>query len=275
MASQRSSIEHLADARPVAAVFGGGGAIGLGIARAYARRGYRLAFLDYDPQRLAAAESQFSRCTGYVSDITNEADVAAAVERLQADHGRLDDLVHAAGLTHISPFAKTDPAVIRRVMEVNFIGVANVTRLCLPDLRKTSGRIVVMSSVCGFAPLVGRTGYCASKYALHGLFEALRCEERQHGVSVTIICPSFVDSDFAARGLAGDGAKLAQARTTTGEMLVPDALGEATVRAAIRRRKLLVASRQGKLAYWVSRFAPGLYQRMMARRFQEILESEL
>lgn len=271
MASHPTSIERQADERPVAAIFGGGGAIGLGIARAYACRGYRLALLDYDPQRLAAAESQFSDCTGYVCDITNDANVAAAVERLQADLGRLDDLVHAAGLTHVSPFAETDPAVIRRVMEVNFIGVANATRLCLPSLRKTKGRIVVLSSVCGFAPLVGRTGYCASKYALHGLFEALRCEERRHGVSVTMVCPSFVDSDFAARGLAGDGAKLAQARTTTGEMLAPDALGEAAVRAAIRRRKLLVVSRQGKLAYWVSRFAPGLYQRLMARRFQEIL----
>lgn len=275
MASQRSSYERQMDGRPLAAVFGGGGAIGLGIARAYARRGYRLALLDYDPQRLAAAAGQFSDSTGYACDITNEANLAAAVERLQADHGRLDDLVHAAGLTHVSPFAETDPAVIRRVMEVNFIGVANVTRLCLPDLRNTRGRIVVLSSVCGFAPLVGRTGYCASKYALHGLFEALRCEERRYGVSVTMVCPSFVDSDFAARGLAGDGAVLAHARTTTGEMLAPDALGEATVRAAIRRRKLLVASRQGKLAYWISRFAPGLYQQMMARRFQKILESKL
>lgn len=272
MDNQSASVAGGRDNAPVAAVMGGGGGIGLGIAQAYARRGYRVALVDFDPQRLAQAQVQLGGgFAQYLCDLTDESAVSAVLPRLAAEHGRLDVLVHAAGLTHVSRFDHTELSVIRRVMEVNFFAVAHATQMLLPALEKSRGRIVVLSSVCGFAPLVGRTGYCASKYALHGFFEALRCETAAHGVSVTMICPSFVDTDFATRGLAGDGSRLAQARTTSGAMLDPQALGERVYRAAQRRRRLLVLSRQGQLSYWISRLAPGLYQRLMARRFREIL----
>ncbi len=262
------------DQRPVAAVVGGGGGIGLGIALAYYRRNYRLALIDFDTTRLDQAKRRLGEAaTGYVCDITAESAVGKLTTQLLADYGRVDDVIHAAGLTHVSRFDQTEPAVIRRVMEVNFFGVAEVTRRLLPALEATQGRIVVLSSVCGFAPLVGRTGYCASKYALHGWFESLRCETAGRGVSATLVCPSFVDTEFASRGLAGDGARLGQRRLTAGQLLAPEEMGEKVCQAALRRRKLMVLSRSGRLSYWVSRLAPGLYQRLMARQFREILES--
>lgn len=264
------------DPQPVVAIFGGAGGIGVGTAAAYLRRGYRVALLDVDPDRLAAAQSRLNAgaaVSTYVCDVTQQTAIARVVEQLLADLGRLDVLVHAAGLTHVSRFDQTDPAVLRRVMEVNFFGVAESTRAALPALLQSRGRIVALSSVCGFAPLVGRTGYCASKYALHGLFESLRAELAGRGVSVTLVCPSFVDTDFAARGLAGDGNRLPGERTTTGAPLDPGAVGEAIFRAAQRRRRLLVLSRQGRLSYWLTRLSPGLYQRLMARRFGELLKT--
>ncbi len=255
---------------PVVAVIGGGGGIGVAAAAAFGRRGYRVALVDVDAARLARAIDSLgpgAATTGYACDIVDTTQVSATMNRLLAEHGRLDALVHAAGLTHVSSFLQTDHDVIRRVFEVNFFAVASITRAALPALIARRGQIAVLSSVCGFAPLVGRTGYCASKYALHGLFDTLRCELRTAGVSVTMVCPSFAATDFATRGLAGDGSTLAFARTTTGTPLAPQAIGEALAAGTLARRRLLVLSPQGKLSYWLSRLAPRWYERQMLTRF--------
>ncbi len=262
---------------PVIAIVGGGGGIGRGIARAFARRGFRLALLDFDPGRLDAARQALSSPTSiatYPLDVTRDEQVADVIGRLLDDQGRLDVLAHAAGLTQVSPFAETRPEVMRRVLDVNVLGVISVTRAALPALVASRGRIVALSSVCGFAPLWGRTGYCASKYALHGFCETLRCELAPDGVSVTLVCPSFVDTDFATRGLAGDGTRLASERVTTGRAVDPEALGEAIYRAAQRRKRLLLVPRSAALSYWLSRFVPRFYERLMSRRFAKGLLRE-
>lgn len=268
---------------PVAAIIGGAGGIGVATARALARRGWRLALVDLDAARLATAAEQVAhalappppadlvRC--YPSDITQSAEAAATIERLIADAGRLDLVVESAGLTQISPFAATDLAVLRRVMEVNLFGVAATLRPALPALMAARGRIAVLSSVCGFAPLLGRSGYCASKHALHGLVDTLRAELAPHGVSLTTVCPSFVDTDFASRGLAGDGAPLDRARTITGSPLSAEQLGEALVRAVLARRRLLLVGREARLSYWLARLVPTWYDRLMRRRFGALLET--
>ena len=76
-------------------------------------------------------------------------------------------------------------------MEVNYLGSVNITKAALPSLIDRRGAIAVVSSVAGFAPVLGRTGYAGSKHALHGLFDTLRAELRPSGVGVTIVAPRF------------------------------------------------------------------------------------
>jgi NAD(P)-dependent dehydrogenase (short-subunit alcohol dehydrogenase family) len=264
-----------AAASPVVAIVGGGGGIGRGVASAFLRRGYRAALIDRDAARLEDSVRRLEdadRVNTYVCDATNDVQCRETMDRLVQDFGGIDVLVYSAGLTQVSPCKETQLSVYRRVMDVNLFGAIAVVQAALPRLIQSRGRIVVLSSICGFAPLIGRTGYCASKYALHGFFETLRCELAQDGVSVTIVCPSFVDTDFAARGLAGDGSVLSFDRSTSGAPLDPSALGESIARAALDRRRLLVLSRQGKLSYWLTRLAPRLYDRLMSRRFRVELD---
>ena len=253
----------------VVAVVGGGGAIGQAIAQQYAKLGFRIALLDRDPGRLelAARELEQYKTRSYPCDITDEESCQESIETLIKDHGRLDILVHSAGLTHVSPFASTAIDVLRRVMEVNFFGVVTVTKAALPALIESKGQIVVLSSICGIAPLIGRTGYCASKHALHGFFDTLRCELAPKEVSVLLACPSFVASDFATRGLAGDGTLLPFQRSTLGKPLSPEEVAAAIVTAAVKRRSLLVLTWRGRLTYWLTRLLPGTYQRLMSKRF--------
>jgi len=258
--------------RPVVMITGGAGGIGKALARRYLCEGACVALVDRDPAALErAVDAPATRADAVLAlscDITQPEAVRAAVQRVKDRFGRLDTLIHCAGLTQVSPLVNTDLDVYRRVMEVNFFGAVAVTQAALPLLLASRGQIIVLSSVAGFAPLTGRTGYCASKHALHGFFDAARAELRGRGVHVMVVCPSFVATDFARSGLAGNGSVLQFDRVTTGRPLNPDAVARAIVTAARRRKRLLVLSPTGKLAYWVSSLFPGVYERLMNRRFR-------
>ena len=129
------------------------------------------------------------------------------------------------------------------------------------------GLVIAISSVAGFAPLLARTGYAASKHALHGLFDTLRAEVAPQGVGVLIVCPSFIRTEIAAAHLAGDGQAARHPRAVVGDMLDP---GQVAAR--------IVAAPVGRIAwssYWISRLAPRLYERLMVRKMaREMPEAE-
>lgn len=260
----------------VVAISGGAGGIGVAVARAFAEAGAKIALLDLDAGALERVTHTLANTASevlpLVCDVTNTESVANAVARIQERFSRLDILVHCAGLTQVSPFTETDLDVYRRVMEVNFFGTIGLTKAALPMVVAHRGQIIVLSSIAGFAPVIGRTGYCASKYALHGFFETLRAELHDQGVHVMLVCPSFVATDFARSGLAGDGSILTFERSTTGAPLTPETVARAIFAAARKRKPLVVLSPNGKLAYWVSRLFPAVYQRAMTRRFRIELE---
>ena len=255
----------------VVAITGGAGGMGRALGQRFGGDGAHIVLLDRDPEALAgAAEMLEARGIAVLSitcDVTEEAAAPKAMAAIRERFGRLDVLIHCAGLTHVSPFRETDLEVYRRVMEVNFFATVACTKAALPMLIENQGQIVVLSSIAGFAPLLARTGYCASKYALHGFFETLRAELKEDGVGVLLVCPSFVATDFAKSGLAGDGTTLSFERSTTGKPLTPHEVASAIHRAARKHKPLLVIPSKAKLAYWVSRILPGVYERVMIRRF--------
>jgi short-subunit dehydrogenase len=195
--------------------------------------------------------------------------VVAAIERF----GALDVLVNNAGMSHRSGLADTDLAVIRRVMEVNFFGAVHCTKAALPSLVERRGLVIAISSVAGYTPLIARTGYAASKHALHGFFESLRTEVAPQGVQVMMVCPSFIATQIDRNALGGDGQPVQHAQVTIGRPLTADAAAQQIVTGAARGRRLLLVGRTAWLAWWVSRFAPAVYERLMARRLRGELES--
>ncbi len=199
-------------------------------------------------------------------DVTSLDDCSLAVGRIVAEWGGVDVLINNAGITHISPFGATDIDVFRRVMDVNFFGALNMTSVALASLLERRGQIVVMSSVAGFAPLVLRTGYSASKHALHGCFDSLRAELRDSGVGVTLVCPSFVRTAIGDHALGAHGGAQTHTRTETGVPADPADLADAVFEATVRRRRLLLPSRTAKLSYVMTRVWPARYEQMMTRR---------
>jgi NAD(P)-dependent dehydrogenase (short-subunit alcohol dehydrogenase family) len=260
---------------PVVVITGAAGGIGRALAERKAREGAALALLDRDAAGVeVVAQSNLHAALPPLAigcDVTSWDACAQAIDAVCKHFGGIDLLINNAGITHLSPLAETDVDVIRRVMDVNFFGSLYCTRAALPHLVSSRGRIAVMSSVAGFAPLAYRTGYAASKHALHGLFESLRAEVRGDGVSVTMVCPSFVRTEIGAHALGGDGGRPSAPRSEVGKAMEPEHVADAIYRAVERRQRLLVLGTVGKLSYLVARLWPALYERIMSR---QILRAE-
>jgi short-subunit dehydrogenase len=176
--------------------------------------------------------------------------------------------VNNAGISHHGAFAETKLEVIRRVVEVNFFGAVHCTRAALPSLVERRGLIIAISSVAGFSPLLDRTGYSASKHAMHGFFETLRTELAPRGVDVTMVCPSFVATDIDRHALGADGAPLARPKVVVGGSASADEVAQRIVAGARKGKRLLLVGRVAQQAYLLSRFLPSLYDRIMVRRLR-------
>jgi NAD(P)-dependent dehydrogenase (short-subunit alcohol dehydrogenase family) len=127
--------------------------------------------------------------------------VAAAVERF----GRLDVLLCSAGVSMRAYFENSDLAAMERVVRVNFFGTLYATHYALPHVKQTRGSLVAISSLTGKRGIPSYAVYGASKFAIQGLYEALRVEVARHGVHVGVVSPGFVDTPLRENVLGPDG----------------------------------------------------------------------
>jgi NAD(P)-dependent dehydrogenase (short-subunit alcohol dehydrogenase family) len=251
-----------------------GAAAGLGraLCERFGRAGARIVALDRDEDALArtadALRAAGIEAAPIACDVTDERAVKRAMLAGADAFGGIDLLVCNAGISHHSEFARTAPDVVRRVMAVNFFGALHCTHAALPQLLARRGMIIAISSVAGFAPLSGRTGYAASKHALHGFFDSLRSELDGSGVGVMLVCPSFIATDIDRHALDGEGRPYRGTKAITGRLATPEAIAAQIHAAACRERRLLLPGATARLAWWVSRLAPVTYARIMVRRMR-------
>jgi NAD(P)-dependent dehydrogenase (short-subunit alcohol dehydrogenase family) len=254
----------------VVLITGAAGGLGAALCQRYAAAGAKIAALDLDAAKLdtltTSLRAKGTEALALPGDITDPSACKAAVAATLAHFGALDGLINNAGISHRSLLADTDSEVIRRVMEVNFFGAANLTQAALAQIVERQGFIVAISSVAGFSPLTGRTGYTASKHALHGFFDSLRSEVEGAGVGVTIVCPSFIRTGIGTAATDGSGAPVSSPRITSGVESSPEEIAERVFEAVAAGQKLLLPDATARKAWWLSRLAPGLYARIMKRR---------
>jgi len=188
----------------VALVTGGSSGIGRATASALAAEGLTVYAAARDVGRMADLERHGIRALAL--DLTDERSIGAAVDTVQAEHGRIDVLVNSAGYGAFGSVEETPLDVAREQFAVNLFGLARLTQLVLPAMRANgAGRIVNISSLAGFfaAPLGG--WYSASKFALEALSDSLRVEVAQFGIDVVLVEPGPVRTRWHAR--ADDGLR--------------------------------------------------------------------
>jgi NAD(P)-dependent dehydrogenase (short-subunit alcohol dehydrogenase family) len=257
----------------VIVVTGAASGIGAAICQRFGREKAKIALLDMNAAALDA-QAEALRAQGLealriLCDVTKEESCTAAMAQVFDRFGAIDVLVNCAGTTLRAPFAECTAAVLRKVMEVNFFGYVHCTMAALPGLVKNKGVIVAISSIAGFAPVVGRTGYCASKHALHGLFNTLRAELKGAGVHVMLVCPGFTRTNLQERALAGNGSIAGEPRTQFGRESSPESVAEAVYRGVLKRKRLVVLTAVGKLSRLLFTLSPALYDAMMVRNLKK------
>lgn len=236
----------------VAVVTGAAGHIGRVLVEALSARGYRVTGLD-----LPAACPDDPRFIG--CDLTDD----HAVEAAMSDFERIDLLVLSAGLSAIGSLGEHDIDVHRKVMDVTHFAAVSVTLAALPALRRAAGRIVLVGSVAGFAPVLGRPPYVAAKHAVTGLFTAVRPELADAGVSLTIVHPTFVAGGMTEVSRSPDAQRL-----TSGAELDVDDVVRALLDGIDRGRDVVLVGKTARQASLISRLAPRLYMRLMLRRLR-------
>jgi len=203
------------------------------------------------------------------TDVAYQEQCQRLVEDTVQQFGRIDMLVNNAGFSLVGKFEELPSMeLFQRVMAVNFNGVVQCTYYALPYLKNTGGRIVNVSSLGGKLPIPYNTAYIASKFAVSGFSDSLRMELSKDKVSVTVIYPFWVVTEFHERMLNKDG----QARGPGGraiyteKMMTADQCAEIIIKAAKGRKREVVMG-PGTIASWLKLIAPGLMDKIIVERF--------
>lgn len=183
--------------------------IGLATAVAAAQSGWHVVATMRDTAKagalLAAAEEAGVNVDVRALDVTDPDSIAACLAGLD----RLDILVNNAGAGHLGTLEQGSVEDVRAVMEVNFFGVLHVTKAALPLLRESKGRVVTVTSVGGVVGQPFNEAYCAAKFAVEGFMESLAPVMATVGVTVSVVEPGAVVSEFVAN-VGGREAALEQ-----------------------------------------------------------------
>lgn len=185
-----------------AVITGGASGIGLGLATAFAARGARLVLADVDEPALARAEQQLrdagATVIGVRTDVTDRADVHALAERALSHFGAVHLVCNNAGIATFGEIAKAPREDWEFTMNVDFWGVVNGVEAFVPRLieQRQGGHVLNTASMAGLVGMKWLGIYCAAKFAVVGLSEALQRELEPHDIGVSVLCPMIVATNI-------------------------------------------------------------------------------
>ena len=196
-------------------------------------------------------------------DVAVEEDCNVLIKQAVATFGAIDVLVNNAGISMRALFNDTDIGVLRTVIDVNFWGTVYCTKYALPEILKTKGTIVGVSSIAGYKGLPGRTGYSASKFAMNGFLDALRVENLKTGIHILTACPGFTASNIRNTALDAGGKQQGESTLQEDKMMTADEVASIIVKGIEDHSRTLIMTGQGKLTVLLSKFLPGFLDKMV------------
>ncbi|MFO8002026.1 MAG: SDR family oxidoreductase [Marinilabilia sp.] len=248
-------------------ITGASSGIGLACAREFASRGASISLAARNGDKLKEIEKELADAGHNVlvtpTDVSREEDCQNMVERTAERFGKIDILVNNAGISMRALFKDVELDVLKQVMNVNFWGTVYCTKYALPWLLKTKGSVVGISSIAGFIGLAGRTGYSASKFAMHGFLQTLRSENLKTGLHVLIAAPGFTGTNVRKSALNAKGTQQGETPRAEEKMMSAEDVARHLARAIIKRkRSLILTFKEGKLAVFLSKWYPRLVEKL-------------
>jgi short-subunit dehydrogenase len=257
-------------------VTGASQGIGRSIASIAARRGMKVLAsarsADLLNQLAAELQKEGHPIETVVGDVATPEGRQAMVDAARTKLGGLDVLINNAGIGATGHFADSTPDVLRSIIETNFFGTVETTRVFLPMLKEGKTPCLVnVSSILGKRAIPGRSLYSASKFAVEGWTQAIRAEFARFDIDVLTINPGLTQTNFSQNMLE----KNARMQLDHMRGMTSDQVADATLNGLAKGKKVVNLTFKGKALLFAARFLPNLVDRITKKKVREIFADEI
>lgn len=203
-------------------------------------------------------------------DLENTSAIEEKVDEIIQKFGRIDVLINNSGMGHRTKGVTTPTEIDRRVMEVNFFGTVNLTKVVARHMQKQkSGKLVVIASIMGKYGMPLYSTYAASKHALYGYFESLRQELYHDNVKVLIVSPGFINTDVSTKLLKEDGSAYGIKSDAQEKGMSASDCAKEIVKAIKSNRDHKYVGKYEIFSVYVKQFFPRMFYRLMRKMTKE------
>ncbi len=251
-------------------ITGASSGIGEALAKELAQHDARLILSARREEELKRVQRELPDAGDYCHilplDLEQHEEIPGKVEQAIQLFGQVDVLVNNGGISQRSLIEDTDFVVFKRLMDINYLGTIRLTNTLLPHfIERQTGHYVTVTSLMGKFASPLRSGYCGAKHALHGYFDALRLEQEQNGVQITLVCPGFINTNVSKNAFTGDGSPQQKMDNATAKGLSPEACAQKMVKAIQKEKREVYIGKREVMGIYLKRFFPGLLHRVVKR----------
>jgi short-subunit dehydrogenase len=261
----------------VVIVTGASSGIGKALAQLFLEKNARVALFARSVDKMGEVVKGYPQDRWLIvgGDVTREEDCKMLIEATVQKFGKIDVLINNAGISMRALFEEVDLSVLKKLMDVNFWGTVYCTKFALPYLLSSRGSVVGVSSIAGYQGLPGRTGYSASKFAMHGFLNTLRIEMLKQGLHVMIACPGFTASNIRYTALTADGTPQGDTPLKEENLMTPEQVAWKIAKGIARRKREVIMTTQGRLTVLLGKFFPGFVDKMVYHHMKKEPDSPL
>jgi short-subunit dehydrogenase len=244
----------------VVIITGASSGIGKACVNDFAARGAKVVCASRNIDELKKIQNNLTQkgydVFGVKTDVTVEEECKHLIDKTLERYGKIDILLNNAGISMRALFKDVDLAVMKKLMDVNFWGAVYCTKYALPYILQSKGSIAGVTSIAGFHGLPGRSGYSASKFALHGFLETLRIENLKNGLHILIAAPGFTASNVRKSALSADGTPQGESPLDENKLMPAEKVAKKIAKGILHRKRNIIISFEGKLSVFLQRIIP-------------------
>lgn len=249
----------------VVIITGASSGIGEAVARKFASHGSKVMMAARSEDRLASIVNELREqkleASYLKTDVSREEECRTLIEKTVEKYGAINILVNNAGISMRACFDDVDLKVLHTLMDVNFWGTVYCTKYALPYLLAGKGSVIGVSSIAGFHGLPGRTGYSASKFAVHGFLETIRIENLKKGLHVMIIAPGFTATEIRKHALLADGREQGISPKDEKNLMTSEYVAKWVLKGIRKKKRNKILTWEGRLTALFQRIVPTLIDR--------------
>lgn len=263
----------------VAVITGSNRGIGLAVAKEFASNGYRIVLNGRSLERLKQALLELKliqkECCYICCDVSTESGSKQLIDGAIENFGQIDVLINNVGISSRGSVAELNPTVVKKVMESNVYGTVFPTIFAIPEIRKTAGSIVFVSSLAGISGLPFLAPYSASKMALRAFAESIRIEEKLNNIHVGLVLVGVTEIEHDKEAVAADGTFQLLSQRTGKRVLSMKEVARTVFNLTQRRKFISTMTILGKFNLILNAIAPNLVFKIIALNINKFKNEKL